>query len=131
MSSWTVAEADAPVRLDLYLVQRLTPHSRHWIQTLVQQGAVRVNGQVEKKHYRLRSGDQITVDMVERPQPELRAEPVPLDIVYEDEHLLAINKPVGLVVHPAPGNWSGTFANGLLHHVGQLPGDAASLRPGI
>jgi len=129
--SWLVEAQEAPQRLDQFLTQRLLPHSRHWIQCLIADGAVMVNGAQEKKRCRLRPGDQIAIELRQRPQAELRPEPVPLDILYEDDHLLAVNKPTGLVVHPAPGNWSGTFANGLLHHVGQLPGDPDSLRPGI
>jgi 23S rRNA pseudouridine1911/1915/1917 synthase len=131
LESWVVDPAEAPQRLDQFLVKRLAPQSRHWIQMLIQEGAASVNNRQEKKHYRLQPGDQVTIQMRPRPQPELRAEPVPLDILFEDEHLLAVHKPAGLVVHPAPGNWSGTFANGLLHHVGQLPGDTSSMRPGI
>lgn len=103
-------------RLDKALVELVPEFSRSYLQQLQAQGAVRLNGQpVFKPAHKVKAGDRVVVEM--RPTQQSQAfkpEQLPLDVVYEDEHLLVVNKPAGLVVHPAPGNWSGTLLNALL-----------------
>jgi 23S rRNA pseudouridine1911/1915/1917 synthase len=127
------AQIDAALhgqRLDKVLVALAPEFSRSHLQTLIEGGHVRVDGAVAGTASRkLRAGQQVQVELVPTAESRaFRAEPIALDIVHEDDHLLVVNKPAGLVVHPAAGNWSGTLLNGLLaHHAG-----AASLpRAGI
>lgn len=103
-------------RLDRSLADAVTEFSRNYLQQLLAQGAVSLNGQVvSKAAQRVKVGDRICVEMRETLQSQaFRPEPMDLQIAYEDEHLLVLHKPAGLVVHPAPGNWSGTLLNGLL-----------------
>ena len=110
-------------RLDKALAELVPEFSRSYLQQLLGQGAVQLNGQaVQKPAAKVKLGDQLTVAM--RPTAQSQAfkpEAMALNVVFEDEHLLVVNKPAGLVVHPAPGNWSGTLLNGLLaHHAGAV-----------
>jgi 23S rRNA pseudouridine1911/1915/1917 synthase len=124
--------ADGGARLDAYLVAHAPELSRARIQALIKAGEVRVNGAAEKAGYRVRPGDAVTLHLPPPAAPaDVAAEAIPLDIRYQDADLLVINKPVGLVVHPAAGNWSGTLVNALLHHVDDLSGIGGELRPGI
>ena len=123
-SEWRTAVVDAAGhtrRLDLQLVAMAPEFSRSHLQSLVERGHVRVDGVVASKPaLRLRAGQAVAVELV--PTDESRAyrpQPMALAVLHEDEHLLVVDKPAGLVVHPAPGNWSGTLLNGLLaHHAG-------------
>lgn len=103
-------------RLDIALVQLVPEFSRNYLQQLVGSGAVAHNGRPQiKPSVKVKAGDQINIELKPTPQSQaFKPEFMPLDIVYEDAHLLVLNKPAGLVVHPAPGNWSGTLLNGLL-----------------
>ncbi|MBD2665753.1 ribosomal large subunit pseudouridine synthase D [Richelia sinica FACHB-800] len=119
-------------RFDRYLSQELTDLSRSRIQQLIEQGNVQLNGQVcTSKKINLKIGDRITLEIPEAQPLELQAEDIPLDILYEDEQLLILNKPAGLVVHPAPGHPDGTLVNALLAHCPNLPGIGGVQRPGI
>ncbi|MDQ3557538.1 MAG: RluA family pseudouridine synthase [Gemmatimonadota bacterium] len=121
---------DADARLDSYLAERLEV-SRSRAAQWIEDGRVRVNGATPRKRDRPRQGDRIEV-AVPAPTPSpMQAEPLPLDVVYQDADLLVVNKPPGLVVHPAPGHLSGTLVNALLHAVGDLSGIGGVLRPGI
>lgn len=113
-------------RLDNALVQLVTEFSRSYLQQLIERGAVSLNSQVAlKASSKVKAGDELSIKLYATPQSQaFRPEFVEFSVVYEDEHLLVINKPAGLVVHPAPGNWSGTLLNGLLHR-----DDAAKLVP--
>lgn len=117
-------------RLDRVLTGMVPEFSRSYLQQLVDAGHVRVNGKVAgKSSQRMRAADQLGVDLVPTPQTQaFRPQAMDLDVLYEDAHVLVINKPAGLVVHPAPGNWSGTLLNGLLAHDAQA---AALPRAGI
>lgn len=119
-------------RLDLYLVSRLAPLSRTKSQKLIEEGLVLVNGVAcLDKSRRLLPDDQVTVTLPD-PEPYLaKPEPIPLEIIYEDADLLVINKPRGMVIHPAPGHRQGTLVNALLHYCSRLSGLGGVNRPGI
>ena len=126
------AEAgDAGRRLDQFLVEKMEGLSRARIQQLLKNRRVLVNGSAAKASYRLRGGDAITVEW--EPPPPLRAFPedLPLDILYEDDDLVAVNKPAGMPVHAGAGRRSGTLVNALLHRFGALSQVGGQLRPGI
>jgi 23S rRNA pseudouridine1911/1915/1917 synthase len=123
---WHVADVHHRERLDKVLAANVVGFSRSYLQQLVEQGAVQRNGHVvTKPSLRLQAGD--TMEVALRPTPQSTAftpEAMALEVVYEDDHMMVIHKPVGLVVHPAPGNWSGTLLNGLLAwdpRLGNLP----------
>lgn len=118
-------------RLDRYLAIKFTDYSRTFIQKLIRDGAVTVNGRQAKPSYEVCKRDVLEVTFPELASSDLEPEPIPLDIVHEDEWLLAINKPPDMVVHPARGHASGTLANALLHHAQQLSDVNGPLRPGI
>ena len=118
-------------RIDQYLVDRIGYLSRAGVQRVIADGLVKVNGRVVKASYHPRDGDEI--DMVAPPEPvnELTPEPIPLDIIYEDEDFLALNKQADLIVHPARGRWSGTLVNGLVHYGQKWSLAGGNWRPGI
>ena len=129
---FTVGENDGGIRLDKYLCDQLDGLSRSALTKLIEEGKVTVGERAVKKNYKTAVGDRITV-LIDDPQPvDIAPEDIPLDIVYEDAHLLVVNKPKGMVVHPAPGNYSGTLVNALMYHCGDdLSGINGELRPGI
>lgn len=121
LRSFTVEMPLHGVRLDKALVELVSEFSRSYLQQLLEQGAVQLNGkQASKASVKVKLGDTVSVEMRPTAQSQsFKPEAMALDVVYEDTHLLVVNKPAGLVVHPAPGNWSGTLLNGLLaHHTG-------------
>ena len=123
----------ASVRLDIFLSQNYPEMSRSFIKKQIQNKAVRVNNTCEKAGYRLQDGDQVCVTFEQEKKPEILPEATPLEIVYEDSDILVVNKPKGMVVHPAKNHTSGTLVNALLHapgpeHLSYLPGCE---RPGI
>ncbi len=121
-----------PMRLDRWLVSQRSEQSRARIQKLIEAGFVRVNGITGKAKTPLRLGDEIHLWLPPpEPLPYLKAEEMELNILFEDEHLIIINKKAGIAVHPAPGNKEGTLVNGVLHHCQNLPGIGGKLRPGI
>ncbi|MFQ5482437.1 MAG: RluA family pseudouridine synthase [Nitrospinaceae bacterium] len=127
-------EIDPPCarkRLDIYLTEVQGDISRTFIQKLIGQGLVRVNGQLSKPKYQVRAGDEVTLTVPDPVPLELIPEPIPLQVVYEDPHLLVIDKPSGMVVHPAPGHPQGTLVHALLHHCRDLRGIGGVERPGI
>ena len=130
--TFIVAKEDNNPRLDIYLAQALPqPISRTFIQHLIAQGRGRVNATPVKSHRKIKEGDRIVVEL-ESPAPQkLHPENIPLEIIYEDADILVINKPVGMVVHPAAGNYSGTLVNALLYHCEKLSDLNHPLRPGI
>lgn len=131
ISILAVAE-DAGKRLDVLVSSALEYCSRSYLTDLIQKGFIVVHGKIKKPGYRIKNGDYIT-GIIPPPSAiaELKPEPVPLHIIYEDEYILVINKQPGLVVHPAPGHISGTLVNGLLHYMPQMDGIAGKMRPGI
>ena len=123
--------SDEGKRLDVYLASQLTAYTRSFIARLIGEQHFRVNGQLKKSGYRLKSSDTIS-GVIPAPVPiELKAEPISLNILYEDDHIVVVNKQPGLVVHPAAGHDGGTLVNGLLYHCTDLGGIGGELRPGI
>lgn len=118
-------------RLDHFLTGQGPLLSRSQVQRLLARGMVLVNARQERPSYRMRAGDLIRMTVPPPEEVALMPEPIPLDIVYEDDDLLVVNKPAGLVVHPAVGHHSGTLVNALLDHCPDLPGIGGYLRPGI
>lgn len=114
-----VDPGQGPERLDKYITDKLVGISRNKVQAAVKAGAVTVDGQTIKSNYKLKGGEviKLLVPKTEVDHSKVLAEPIPLDIMYEDEHLMVINKPAGLVVHPAKGNWTGTLLNALAWHL--------------
>ncbi len=128
----TASESDAGSRIDKYISDNISELTRSAVQTLISKGMVLAGGSPVPKNYKLRGHEEITVEIPE-PQPmDAVPEDIPLDIVYEDDDLLVVNKPKGMVVHPAHGNYTGTLVNALLHHCGSsLSGINGVIRPGI
>lgn len=126
-----VTEADAGSRLDSYLASQIEGWSRARLQHLIEDGDVLVNGGQAKTSYKLHPNDEIEIDLVISPLMTFAPEDIPLEIIYEDTALLVVNKPAGMVVHPAAGAKSGTLANALAYHFGQLSKLAGLSRPGI
>jgi len=131
---FAVTEETTGMRLDLFLSKSLTAEdkgfSRTWLQKMIAGGLVTLNGQTLKPNYKVRALDQIKVVVEEQKPLSLEPEDIPLEIVYQDQDLAIINKPSGLVSHPAPGNYSHTLVNALLWHIKQLS-DISPGRPGI
>lgn len=130
--SFTVQPELVGERIDKFISVNVEELSRSASAALIDSGSVTVNGKNIAKNYKTRIGDQITVNVPEPKELETEPENIPLDIVYEDSDLLVVNKPKGMVVHPAPGNYSGTLVNALLYHCkDSLSGINGVLRPGI
>lgn len=129
----TVSSQQKPVRLDRYLICQGLNISRNRIQGLIQSGNITVNGRSSAPSYQVKPGDQVhlrqesTPIKRERPQPE----DIPIEVVFEDRDLMVVNKPAGMVVHPAAGNYTGTLVNALLHHSNRLSEAGDGQRPGI
>lgn len=123
---------NSEMRLDKYLANNIDDTSRTKIQEAIEQGLVTVNGKQEKSSYRIQPDDSIDVKLPIPKPPEVEPEKMPLDIVYEDDDLLVVNKDADRVVHPAHGNWSGTLVNGLMWYADELSEpEEDTLRPGI
>lgn len=129
--SFTTAEVDAGKRLDHFLHQRMPEHSRSRLQEWIKNGHVRVNGEAAKASAILRGRESITVEPAERPPLKAFAEDIPVEVLYCDEDLIAVNKPAGVVVHSGAGRHSGTLVNALLHHFSELSNVSGDERPGI
>ncbi len=126
-----VDEPDSGKRLDVLIAARISECSRSLAASLIRNKQIWVQGSPKKPGYRVIIGDVISVQI---PPPEpvsYEPEPIPIDILYEDEHLIVVNKQPGLVVHPAPGHYTGTLVNGLLYHCPGLAGIGGEIRPGI
>ena len=118
-------------RLDSYLAEELEGISRSYLQKLIADGQILVNQKTVKANYKVKTGDTLLVQIPEAAPVDIQPEPMDLDIVYEDSDLMIVNQPVGLVVHPAHGHYSGTLVNGLLAHCTDLSGINGKMRPGI
>lgn len=128
--SFQVNENDVGARLDAYLASHINAWSRARLQRLIEAGDVLVNGKQAKVSYKVSAGDEVEVELTAAPASNFTPENIPLEIVFEDDHVIVINKPAGLVVHPAAGINSGTLANALAYHFRQLS-NSGSIRPGI
>lgn len=127
----TVDERDEGLRIDKYLSQIFEDKSRSFIQGLIEKENVKVNNKIPKSNYKLKRNDEIEIIM---PEPEILSvepEDIPIDIIYEDEDVIVVNKHQGMVVHPAPGNYRGTLVNALLYHCKDLSSINGIIRPGI
>lgn len=119
-------------RIDRFLSKDLENLSRSYLQKLLKDGDIIVNGKVVKANYKVSQGDEIQVSIPEPETPDILPENIPLDILYEDDDILVVNKPKGMVVHPAPGHYSHTLVNAVMYHCGErLSGINGVLRPGI
>ena len=127
----TVPDDSEGVRLDRFLVSILPGHSRSQIQRLIKDGHILVAGREARSNQPVKTGQDITVDVPEPVDPVPQPEALPLPILYQDSDLIVIDKPAGMVVHPAAGHASGTLVNALLHHVDDLSGIGGEKRPGI
>lgn len=130
-TTFLVEEEYEGERLDKYLSAVMEDLSRSYIQKLWKQNAVTLNGKAVKASTRLVAGDVVWLQIPEATVPEILPEKMDLDIVYEDSDVILVNKPKGMVVHPAPGHYTGTLVNGLMEHCTDLSGINGSLRPGI
>jgi 23S rRNA pseudouridine1911/1915/1917 synthase len=129
--SLVVAEIDEGVRLDTYLAAQIEGWSRARLQRLIDDQDVLVNGKAAKPSYKLRVSDEIEVELTPAPSATFVPENIPLDVVYEDDDVIVVNKPAGLVVHPAGGISSGTLANALAYRFQNLSATGGAIRPGI
>ena len=128
----TASAEDSGSRIDKYISDNIAELTRSAVQGLIEKGMVTSGGKAVSKNMKLKGGEEIIVDIPEPEPMDAVAENIPLDIVYEDNDLLVVNKPKGMVVHPAHGNYSGTLVNALLHHCGDsLSGINGVIRPGI
>ncbi|MBW2603920.1 MAG: RluA family pseudouridine synthase [Deltaproteobacteria bacterium] len=126
-----VEPPDSGKRFDLYIASRISDCSRSVATHLIRNGKIRVQGMVRKPGYRVKAGDEIC-GCIPPPEPVLfKPEPIPIEILHEDDDIIVIDKHPGLVVHPAPGHRSGTLVNALLYHCPKLEGIGGALRPGI
>lgn len=125
------ADSDSDTRLDSLIARKLPNCSRKLASSLIRKGLIRVSGSTKKPGYRTRPGDVIQGNLPKPTETGFLPEPVPLDILFEDDHLIVLNKAPGVVVHPAPGNYTGTLVNGLLYHYPNLEGVGGEIRPGI
>jgi len=125
-----ISKDDAKKRLDVFLAENLE-ESRSFLQKGILEGWVKVNGACVKPNYKLKAQDHITVNVPPPTQPSIAPENIPLDIIFEDGDILVVNKPRGMVVYPAPGNFSGTLINAALFHTKDLSMRAGAMRPGI
>jgi 23S rRNA pseudouridine1911/1915/1917 synthase len=135
ITEFIITSGEQPKRLDIFLANRERDISRSALQRLIERGRIRINDQVVKPSHKIKPGDRITMD-VPKPEPlSMKGEAIPLEVLFEDESLLVLNKPSGIVVHPAPGNWTGTLVNALLHHFQTSGGTMSAIggkeRPGL
>lgn len=127
----TVSEEADGTRLDRFLVASVADQSRSRLQRLIKEGAVRVGGRPAKANQPVKAGDEVELDFPEPVEARVAAEAIPIPIVYEDADIVVVDKPAGMVVHPAAGHEGGTLVNALLHHVQDLSGIGGEKRPGI
>lgn len=131
MYEFTVEEKEHGIRLDLYVSQKICSETRSFIQRLIESEQVMINEKPERCSYKIREGEHISVKIPQPVTAQPLAEDIPLQVLYEDHDLIVINKAAGMVVHPAPGNNTGTLVNALLAHCKDLSGIGGELRPGI
>ena len=132
MTEYFTVENEEGDRIDRYLAEEMPERSRSYLQKLIKEQYIKVNNKPVKANYRLVLGDRVEVCIPEAKEPDIKPENIPLDILYEDEDVIVVNKPKQMVVHPAPGHYSGTLVNALMYHCGnKLSGINGTSRPGI
>lgn len=132
MNEYFTVEKEDGERIDRYLAEEMPEKSRSYFQKLIKEGNITVNEKPVKPNYRLVSGDRVLILFPDIKEPDIVPEDIPLDVLYEDEDLIIVNKPKQMVVHPAPGHYSGTLVNALMYHCGnELSGINGDKRPGI
>ena len=129
--TFVVSESSSGLRLDKFVSACLPDRSRAYVQKLIEKSLVTLNGRLVKAHHAVKTGDTVEVVLAPPEEPTLEPQEIPLDILHEDEYLIVVNKPPGLVVHPGAGNPSRTLVNALLAHCGKLSSGGHPLRPGI
>ncbi len=127
---FTVNESNVKTRLDVYLANNIQNTTRNQIKKAIEEARVLVNGEAVKPNYKIKANDEIVINILPPKNMSLLPEDIPLEILYEDKDIIVVNKPRGMVVHPAPGNYSGTLVNALLYHSKSLS-RINSMRPGI
>ena len=126
------SEENAGERIDKFLTEKVPELSRSYIQKLIKEKNVKVNSTVIKSNYKVTKGDQIQITIPDLTEPDILPENIPLDILYEDDDILVVNKPKGMVVHPAAGHYTGTLVNAIMYHCkDRLSGINGVMRPGI
>ena len=129
---FTAEETEGTQRIDKFLSEQLPDRSRSYIQKLIKDGLVQVNGKQVKANYKLDREDEVKLEIPELEIPDILPENIPIDVLYEDEDLMIVNKPKQMVVHPAPGHYTGTLVNALMYHCREnLSGINGVMRPGI
>ncbi|HJT22166.1 MAG TPA: RluA family pseudouridine synthase [Nitrospira sp.] len=135
ITEFVITAGEQPKRLDVFLVNREREISRSSLQRLIELGRIRLNDQIVKASQKIKPGDKITMDVPKAEPLDLQGEAIPLEILFEDDQLLVLNKPAGIVAHPAPGNWTGTLVNALLYHFQTSGGTVSTVggkeRPGL
>lgn len=131
LEKYIIDEDNVGKRLDLFVSEVSENMSRSFAQGIIEKQKVKVNDKIKKSNYKLKLNDEVLIEKVEPVELEVEAEDIPLNIVYEDSDVIVINKPQDMVVHPAPGNYTGTLVNGLLYHCKDLSGINGVIRPGI
>lgn len=127
-----VCDTIAPIRIDKYLAEYFEEFTRNRIQKLLEEENVHVNEKIVKANFKVKTDDKISVMIPDLVEPDILPEDIPLDIVYEDDDIIIVNKPKGMVVHPAPGHYTGTLVNALMYHCkDNLSGINGVMRPGI
>lgn len=131
MEIYTLTTEEKGIRIDKYITDKYPQWSRSLIQQWIKEGNIEVNGAPVKSNYKIAVGDKIHITEPDPVPLNIEAEAIDLDIIYEDSDVLVVNKPRGMVVHPAPGNYSGTLVNALMAHCKDLSGINGVMRPGI
>ena len=128
---YTVEKEESGIRIDRYLAEKDSGLSRSFIQKLLKDGQITVGDKAAKSNYKVRENDRIHLEIPDSSEPDIVPEDIPLDILYEDEDVLIVNKPKGMVVHPAAGHYQGTLVNAVMAHCGDsLSGINGVMRPG-
>lgn len=130
--TFLIEQQESGIRIDRILTEKCTDHSRSYLQKLIKDGQVSVNGRTAKANYKVQEGDLVRLILPDIEEPDIIPQEIPLDILYEDDYLLVVNKPKDMVVHPSAGHMDGTLVNAVLAHCqGNLSGINGVLRPGI
>lgn len=130
--NYNVEESDVKKRLDKFVLEKNSDITRSYIKSLIEEGNITVNGKIEKSGYSLKRSDIVKVNITKDEEVNIEPQDIPLDIMYEDDDIIIVNKPKGMVVHPAVGNFSGTLVNALMYsHKNNLSGINGKIRPGI